>query len=41
MPKKDVASWNVMISGLSQSLNPCEALEMFWKMQMEGVEPDT
>jgi pentatricopeptide repeat protein len=41
MPKKDVASWNVMISGLSQSLNPCEALEMFSKMLMEGVEPDT
>ncbi|XP_050885321.1 pentatricopeptide repeat-containing protein At2g39620 [Lathyrus oleraceus] len=41
MPKKDVASWNVMISGFSQSLDPSEALEIFWKMQVEGVEPDT
>nr|KYP50757.1 Pentatricopeptide repeat-containing protein At2g39620 family [Cajanus cajan] len=41
MPLKDVASWNAMISGLSQSSNPCEALEIFWRMQMEGVEPDS
>ncbi|XP_027349912.1 pentatricopeptide repeat-containing protein At2g39620 [Abrus precatorius] len=41
MPRKDVASWNAMISGLSQSSWPCGALEMFWTMQMEGVEPDS
>lgn len=41
MPKKDIASWNAMISGLSQGSNPCEALEMFWSMQMEGVVPDS
>ncbi|XP_057436404.1 pentatricopeptide repeat-containing protein At2g39620 [Lotus japonicus] len=41
MPRKDVTSWNVMISGLSQSSNLCEALEMVWSMQMEGVEPDS
>lgn len=42
MPGKDVASWNAMISGLSQSSNPCEALEIFQRMQMEeGVEPDS
>lgn len=29
MPGKDVASWNAMISGLSQSSNPCEVLEIF------------
>ncbi|XP_061374414.1 pentatricopeptide repeat-containing protein At2g39620 [Gastrolobium bilobum] len=40
MPRKDIASWNAMISGLSQSLNPYEALEMLWTMQMERVEPD-
>lgn len=40
MPVKDGVCWNVMISGLSQSLNPCEALEMFWRMQMEGFEVD-
>ncbi|CAI8586756.1 unnamed protein product [Vicia faba] len=32
MPNKDTASWNVMISGLLQSLHPSEAVEMFWKM---------
>lgn len=41
MPKKDVTTWNAMISGLSQSLNPCEGMEMFWRMQVEGVEVDT
>ncbi|KAL2329611.1 hypothetical protein Fmac_017192 [Flemingia macrophylla] len=41
MPLKDVASWNAMISGLSQSSNPSEALEIFWRMQMERVEPDS
>ncbi|KAK7295699.1 hypothetical protein RJT34_18610 [Clitoria ternatea] len=41
MPRKDVTCWNAMISGLSQSSNPCEALEMFWRMQMEGLEPDS
>lgn len=29
MPRKDIASWNAMISGLSQSSNPCEVLEIF------------
>ncbi|RDX80066.1 Pentatricopeptide repeat-containing protein, partial [Mucuna pruriens] len=41
IPRKDVASWNALISGLSQSSNPCEALEMFWRMQMEYLEPDS
>ena len=41
MPMKDVASWNAMISGLSQSSNPCEAMEIFRSMQLEGVEPDS
>jgi len=41
MPRKDAASWNAMISGLSQSSNPCGAMEIFWRMQIEGVEPDS
>ncbi|MED6151319.1 hypothetical protein PIB30_081384 [Stylosanthes scabra] len=41
MPKKDVASWNVMISGLSQSSIPSEALEIFRTMQLDGMEPDS
>ncbi|CAI8599019.1 unnamed protein product [Vicia faba] len=31
MSNKDAASRNVMISGLSHSLHPSEAVEMFWK----------
>ncbi|XP_027926887.1 pentatricopeptide repeat-containing protein At2g39620 [Vigna unguiculata] len=41
MPTKDVVSWNAMISGYSQSSNPGEAMEIFRRMQMEGVEPDS
>ncbi|KAK7340864.1 hypothetical protein VNO77_21580 [Canavalia gladiata] len=41
IPRKDITSWNAMISGLSQSSNPFGALETFWRMQMEGVEPDS
>ncbi|XP_019452105.1 PREDICTED: pentatricopeptide repeat-containing protein At2g39620 [Lupinus angustifolius] len=42
IPVKDIASWNAMISGLSQSSNPWEAIGMFQSMQMEeGVEPDS
>ncbi|TKY48809.1 Pentatricopeptide repeat-containing protein [Spatholobus suberectus] len=38
MPRKDVASWNAMVSSLSQSSNPCETLEILWRIQMESVE---
>ncbi|XP_057753682.1 pentatricopeptide repeat-containing protein At2g39620 [Arachis stenosperma] len=41
MSRKDVASWNAMISGLSQSSVPSEAMGIFRTMQMEGVEPDS
>ncbi|KAG8651310.1 hypothetical protein MANES_07G112600v8 [Manihot esculenta] len=40
MPKKDVITWNAMILGLSQSVNPKEALGFFWNMQLCGMEPD-
>ncbi|KAJ1435529.1 Tetratricopeptide-like helical domain superfamily [Sesbania bispinosa] len=36
---QDIASRE--LECLSQSSNPCEALEIFWRMQMEGVEPDS
>ncbi|KAF2296011.1 hypothetical protein GH714_035661 [Hevea brasiliensis] len=40
MPKKDVITWNVMILGLSQSVNPQEALGFIRNMQLVGMEPD-
>ncbi|GFS32046.1 pentatricopeptide repeat (PPR) superfamily protein [Actinidia rufa] len=42
MPKKDVVTWNAMISGLSQSPDPSEAFGLFWNMQMNGgVKPNS
>ncbi|KAL3832984.1 hypothetical protein ACJIZ3_007720 [Penstemon smallii] len=40
MPIKNVVSWNSMIYGLSQSGYYKEALDMFWKMRIERVDPD-
>ncbi|KAK1409489.1 hypothetical protein QVD17_36015 [Tagetes erecta] len=42
MPNRDVAVWNVMVSGLSQSLDFDQAVEVFCNMQMcGGVEPNS
>ncbi|KAI4348143.1 hypothetical protein L6164_008903 [Bauhinia variegata] len=41
LPKKDIASWNAMVAGLSQRSKPCEALVLFRSMQLEAVEPDS
>lgn len=41
MPSKDVVAWNAMISGLSLSAEPNEALELFKYMQLDSrVEPN-
>ncbi|XP_019192099.1 PREDICTED: pentatricopeptide repeat-containing protein At2g33680 [Ipomoea nil] len=40
MPDKDVASWNSMISGLSQNGHGTEALQVFEEMRMVGGKPD-
>ncbi|KAL2521409.1 Pentatricopeptide repeat-containing protein [Forsythia ovata] len=40
MPARDVASWNAMISGLSQNGLGIAALELFEEMQLEGARPD-
>ncbi|CAA2974872.1 pentatricopeptide repeat-containing At2g33680 [Olea europaea subsp. europaea] len=40
MPARDVASWNAMISGLSQNGLGIKALELFEEMQLEGARPD-
>ncbi|XP_057979457.1 pentatricopeptide repeat-containing protein At2g39620 [Malania oleifera] len=41
MPKKDVVAWNAIIAGLSQSLDPYEALEVFRSMQLGGMQPSS
>ncbi|RVW49440.1 Pentatricopeptide repeat-containing protein [Vitis vinifera] len=41
MPKRDVVAWNAMIAGLSQSEDPCEAVDFFRSMQLVGVEPSS
>ncbi|EOY01069.1 hypothetical protein QUC31_013965 [Theobroma cacao] len=40
MPRRDVVSWNSMISGLAQNGHGNEALELFEEMLSEGTEPD-
>ncbi|CAK8564329.1 unnamed protein product [Lathyrus sativus] len=41
MSARDVISWNAMISGLSQNGHGNKALELFQKMLLEGIEPDS
>ncbi|KAL4203367.1 hypothetical protein AMTRI_Chr01g103630 [Amborella trichopoda] len=38
--KKDIVSWNAMISGYAQSGNKEEASKLLREMQLHGVEPD-
>lgn len=40
MLQRDIASWNAMISGLSQNGHGREALEIFEEMRLEGTKPD-
>ncbi|CAN6478967.1 unnamed protein product [Victoria cruziana] len=40
MPKRDLLSWSTMISGHIHSGQAFEALELFHKMQLDGVCPD-
>lgn len=41
IPKRDIASWNAMIAGLSQSSDLFQALDIFRSMQKEGLQPDS
>ncbi|XP_010096625.2 pentatricopeptide repeat-containing protein At2g39620 [Morus notabilis] len=41
MPEKDVVACNAMITGFSQSGDPCKALEFFRSMQLWGLEPNS
>ncbi|KAL1324724.1 hypothetical protein HN51_034881 [Arachis hypogaea] len=40
MSIRDIASWNVMISGLAQGSWPNEAIDLFNRMKEEGWRPD-
>ncbi|KAL6125639.1 hypothetical protein ACLB2K_073694 [Fragaria x ananassa] len=40
MCERDVVSWNSLISGYSSNGYWEEALEMFWRLRMEGLVPD-
>ncbi|MCL7024881.1 hypothetical protein MKW94_011431 [Papaver nudicaule] len=40
IPELDVVAWNAMIAGFSQSVEPLEALRIFYKMQLAGIEPN-
>ncbi|XXG89187.1 hypothetical protein AAC387_Pa12g1252 [Persea americana] len=40
MPERDVVSWTVVISGYARVGRSTEALELFWEMQAERVQPD-
>lgn len=41
MPKRDLVSWNSLISGYSSNGYLDEALELFLQLRLEGVVPDT
>lgn len=40
LPGRDIVSWTSMISGLVQCKRPKESLELFYDMQISGMEPD-
>ncbi|KAI5660627.1 hypothetical protein M9H77_19950 [Catharanthus roseus] len=40
MPKRDLVSWNSLISGYSSNGYFCEALETFLQLRMDGIVPD-
>lgn len=40
VPKASTVAWNVMIAGYAHDLHAVEALQLFWQMQNEGLQPD-
>ncbi|XP_022772384.1 pentatricopeptide repeat-containing protein At1g34160 [Durio zibethinus] len=40
MPQRDIASWNSLIFGLAQGNQASEALELFKRMEVEGLKPN-
>ncbi|KAH9310683.1 hypothetical protein KI387_025718, partial [Taxus chinensis] len=39
MPERNAVSWSAMIAGYAQSGEGEEAFDLFWGMQLEGIEP--
>ncbi|OWM84636.1 pentatricopeptide repeat-containing protein At1g34160 [Punica granatum] len=40
MPRRDIASWNALITGLAQGSQPHEAVALFKRMTDEGLKPN-
>ncbi|KAK8653036.1 hypothetical protein V6N13_127057 [Hibiscus sabdariffa] len=40
LPLKDMVAWTAMVTGYAQNVKPREALELFKRMQNEGVKAD-
>jgi pentatricopeptide repeat protein len=40
MVKRDIASWNALISGFAQASKPTEALSLFKRMEIDGFKPN-
>ena len=40
MVKRDIASWNALISGFAQGSKPTEALSLFNRMEIDGFKPN-
>ncbi|KAH9320127.1 hypothetical protein KI387_021896 [Taxus chinensis] len=40
MPERNLVTWNTIIAAYAQSGNGIEAIDVFWKMQQEGVRQD-
>ncbi|XP_008811169.2 pentatricopeptide repeat-containing protein At5g66520-like [Phoenix dactylifera] len=40
MPAKNVYSWNSMVTGLAMNGSGRQALALFWKMKLMGIEPN-
>ncbi|OMP09670.1 hypothetical protein COLO4_05239 [Corchorus olitorius] len=40
MPHRDIASWNSLILGLAQGNQASQALDMFRRMEVEGLKPN-
>ncbi|KAK6276867.1 hypothetical protein POUND7_017190 [Theobroma cacao] len=40
MPRRDIASWNSLILGLAQGDQASEALDLFKRMEVEGLTPN-
>ncbi|XP_028786655.1 pentatricopeptide repeat-containing protein At2g39620 [Neltuma alba] len=40
MDYKDVVTWNTLINGFTRYGDPCDALQMFRRLQLSGIQPN-